>query len=214
MTDVLFYILLKLSLTHTPTNVTAYAVQVRSLPYTCSPFNLFFLQLLVPCADRQRLHVFTYHLHDNLDKVCWISQPIYGFVFVQMPVWRLQHSGNRERPCITPRGVVVNSLARIIMKVCDSVWRCYQRLHRGAFLLRGREGASSNTVSITGTLCHGKWSTSAQSSHSLSCFLSHWIALSWIHGSQNFSSCAAIMSEATTHLQNQDASHRRRVQFI
>lgn len=35
MTDVLFYILLRLSLSHTPTNVTAYAVRVRSLPFTC-----------------------------------------------------------------------------------------------------------------------------------------------------------------------------------
>lgn len=42
------------------------------ITFTCSSFYLFFLQLLVPCADRQRLHVFTYHLHYNLDKVCWI----------------------------------------------------------------------------------------------------------------------------------------------
>lgn len=38
MTDVLFYTLLRLSLTHTPTYVTAYAARVRSLPFTCSLF--------------------------------------------------------------------------------------------------------------------------------------------------------------------------------
>lgn len=79
MTDVLFYILLKLSLTHTPTNVTACAAQVRSLPFTCSLFISFpsFSCCFHALTDNGYMHVFTYHLHYNLDKVYWIPKPIW-----------------------------------------------------------------------------------------------------------------------------------------
>lgn len=79
MTDVLFYILLRLSLSHTPTNVTAYALQVRSLPFTCLPlFNLFFLCL----AGKQQLGTFAYCFRYIFDKDDWIPKPIEFPVFV------------------------------------------------------------------------------------------------------------------------------------
>lgn len=76
MTDVLFYTLLKLSLTHTPTDVTACAAQVRSLPFTCSLFisSPSFSCCFHALADNGYMHVFTYHLHYNLDKVCRIPK--------------------------------------------------------------------------------------------------------------------------------------------
>lgn len=79
MTDVLFYILLRLSLSHTPTNVTAYAVRVRSLPFTCLPlFNLFSLCL----AGKQQCGTFAYCFHYIFDKDDWIPKPTECPVFV------------------------------------------------------------------------------------------------------------------------------------
>lgn len=89
MTDVLFYILLRLSLTHTPTNVTVYAVQVTSPPFTCSPlFNLFFLYLALgfmhweATSHSRCMHMFTYCFHYNLNKVGWIAKPVHCPLFV------------------------------------------------------------------------------------------------------------------------------------
>lgn len=69
-----------------------------SLPVLCKSdhhlslillFYLFFPQLLVPCADRQRLHVFTYHLHYNVDKVCWILN-----LYMALFLYRCQRGDN------------------------------------------------------------------------------------------------------------------------
>lgn len=44
-------------------------------------FNLFFLQPSLPWADTQLLHVFTYHLHYSLDKVCSVPPNLYMALF-------------------------------------------------------------------------------------------------------------------------------------
>lgn len=76
----LFYILLTPSLTHTPTDVTAYAARVRSLPLTCFPCYLFpFLQLMAPRADRKRLHAGAH--------TSFALQFRYGLAGSLKPIW-------------------------------------------------------------------------------------------------------------------------------
>lgn len=89
---VVLYTLLRLSLTHTPTNVTAYAAQVRSLSFTCSLFLSLFLPSfscwLHALTDKGYIHMFTYHLHYNLDKLCRERGPA---ILPKELLWVLQH---------------------------------------------------------------------------------------------------------------------------
>lgn len=159
------------------------------LPFFISfSFSRCFPELTHNCYMRSR------HLHYSLDKVCSVHGTYTWSCFFTNAGVEITARWEQQRPGITPPGDVVNSLVRIITKVCDSVWRVIR--DRTARLF-SREAERE----LHQTQCQSQ-------EHSVMGNGAHLPNQLTLSAALSRGSCAAIMSEATSHLYSQDTSHR------